>query len=679
MSSTPHTPGFAGKNRGGWLLLVTGLMLTIAVYASGLSGSYLFDDYPNIVDNTGVQPGDASVASLIRAAVSSPSSEFKRPLASLSFAANYLATGLDPYWMKLTNLAIHLLNGLLVFLLARSLLRSAPMGTSSAHEPAAEFPAGRTQEADRCGIVAALLAAGWMLLPVNLTGVLYVVQRMESMANLFVLLGLFGYVAGRRRMLVDIASRSAAESAIPLRNRGFILCIASIIIPTSLGILAKETAVMLPLYAVLVEWIVFRFATPATSQNAPGTQALDRRLVAMFLIVLVVPMIAGLTLVVPSLMHHETWATRDFTVFTRLLSEARIIVDYIAWTLLPTPDALSFYHDDFRISTGLLTPWTTLASVLFLGLLTGLMVWLRRRQPLAALGIALFLGCQLLTGTILPLELIYEHRNYFASFGLLLAVVPLLAAPRSAFLALPRYALLAGLMLCWTGLTALTAYSWGNPLRLAADLASRASNSPRAQYELGRTYIIYSHYDPSSPFTKLAYAPLEKSAALPNSSILPEQALIFMNSRMHLPTKDAWWDSLITKLKLHAPGVQDESSLTALTKCAGEGKCALPKQPMIEAYLAALSHPNPSARLLAGYSDYAWNVLNDRTLGVRMASEAVKADPGEPAYRITLIRMLAATGQKAEIDEQMAQLEQMNFGGRLNGDISRLKMLPNAQ
>ena len=40
-----------------------------------------------------------------------------------------------------------------------------------------------------------------MLLPINLTGVLYVGQRMESMANLFVLAGLIGYVTGRRRML----------------------------------------------------------------------------------------------------------------------------------------------------------------------------------------------------------------------------------------------------------------------------------------------------------------------------------------------------------------------------------------------------------------------------------------------------------------------------------------------
>jgi len=68
------------------------------VYWPGLSGSFIFDDYPNIVDNSGVQPHDASLPSLVRATLSSPASEFKRPLASLSFAANYLATGLDPYW-----------------------------------------------------------------------------------------------------------------------------------------------------------------------------------------------------------------------------------------------------------------------------------------------------------------------------------------------------------------------------------------------------------------------------------------------------------------------------------------------------------------------------------------------------------------------------------------------------
>lgn len=652
---------FSRRSQWRFLALIVACAVTLVVYWPGLSGGFLFDDYPNIVDNKGVQPADASLPSLFAAALSSPSSEFKRPLASLSFAINYLTTGLDPYWMKLTNLLIHLLNGWLVYLLSLALLRS---------DPSRRHP--------HTFLVAALIATGWMLLPINLTAVLYVVQRMESMANLFVLLGLLGYVAGRRRML-DVHADGAGGTA----WRGFILCAASITIPTALGLLAKETAVMLPLYALLVEWALFGFGKPpaTSSEEHPGERRprRDVRLVGLFLLVLVLPMIAGLVWLTPALLAPETWASRDFTLGTRLLSEARIVTSYIAWTLLPLPGALSFYHDNFQVSAGLLAPWSTLASIAFLAALVALMPWLRRRRPLAALGIALFLGCQLPTGTVLPLELIYEHRNYFASLGLLLALMPLLAAPRDSLLWLPRYTLLAALMLCWTTLTALTAHAWGDPLRLAEDLAIRAPQSPRAQYELGRTYIIYSHYDPASPFTKLAYPPLEKAATLPNSSILPEQALIFMNARMRLPIKDAWWESLIAKLKAHKPGVQDESSLGALVKCATDHHCDLPQNRMMEANLAALSHPNPSARLLATYGDYAWNVIDDHALGLRMTQEAVKTAPAEPAYRITLIRMLQAVGNNGAALAELRQLESLNYGGRLNVALAQLRSLPGLQ
>ncbi len=678
-------------------LLVFALLLVTAIYWPGLSGSWLFDDYPNIVDNHGVQPSEVSIPALVRATLSSPASDFKRPLASLSFAANYLVSGLDPYAMKLTNLVIHLLNGLLVFVLARMLLRSAGVGAQERH----------------AGIISALIAAGWMLLPINLTAVLYVVQRMESMANLFVLLGLIGYVAGRRRMLAASTSLPTPHARFRLGRfspdaRGFALCLLSITLPTALGLLAKETAVMLPLYALLVEWMLFRFHTSSGQR--------DWRIFGSFVVVLMLPMLIGLGWLLPGLLKPQAWATRDFTLGTRLLSEMRIVVDYIRWTLLPTPDALSFYHDDFRISTGLLSPWSTLASLFLLVALVALMLWLRTRRPLAALGIALFLGCQLLTGTILQLELIYEHRNYFASFGLLLAIVPLLAAPvpirkgRVAVVlkglpsvvgatsaanqnsptsksiaaeavpagALPfgrraRRALLACLMLYWTVLTALTAYAWGNPLRLAKDLASRAPQSPRAQYELGRTYIIYSHYDPASPFTALAYAPLEQAASLPKSSILPQQALIFMNSRMHLPLKDAWWDSMVAKLKAHDLGVQDESSLAALAQCARDGSCPLPTDRMVQAFEAALDHPKPSARLQATYGDYAWNVLDEHALGLRMIEGAVNNAPNEPAYRITLVRMLLASSRPDAAMHQIQALQQLNIGGRLNSSIRELR------
>lgn len=663
----------------GWIILAAGMLLTVVVYSHGLYGAFLFDDYPNIVDNQGVQPRDASLGSLAAAAFSSPSSEFKRPLASLSFAANYLATGLDPYWMKLTNLVIHLLNGLLVFLLAKALLRAGlkePLGKPSLVPDGAAFtvhlkgasvsdgearqPAENHTPSVHASLVAALIATSWLLLPINLTGVLYVVQRMESMANLFVLAGLLGYVIGRRCMLAG--------------KRGFLLCTASLIVPTAIGLLAKETAVMLPLYACLVEWALFRFrgADLIGSGN-------DRRLWLLFAVVLFLPMIAGVAWLLPGVLSPGAFSGRDFTLTERVLSEPRIILDYIVWTLIPTPHALSFYHDDYHVSHGLLTPWTTLASIVLLGMLVAAVVVLRRRAPLVALGLALFLGAQILTGTLLPLELVYEHRNYFASFGLLLALVPILAAPRTVPFALPRHALLAGLMLCWTALTALTAYAWGNPLRLAEDLAMRAPQSPRAQYEQGRAYIIYSHYDPASPFTQLAYAPLERAAALPDASILPEQALIFMNARMQLPLKNSWWNSMIAKLKARKPGVQDESSLGALTQCARELRCNLPKSHMKEAFMAALAHPSPNARLLATYGDYAWNVLEDHDLGERMTKEAVKASPSEPAYQITLIRMFAAQGRKTDATEALRRLDELNIGGRLNGSLSELRALPGLQ
>lgn len=630
--------------RSGGITLIVLLAVTLAIYWPGLHGAWLFDDYPNIVDNHGVQPSNASLGSLVEAALSSPASDFKRPLASLSFAANYLATGLDPYWMKLTNLLIHLLNGWLAFVLARQLIMAVS-------RPSDDPDANR-----RAGVVAAWIAGGWLLLPINLTSVLYVVQRMESMANLFVLAGLIGYVAGRQRMLAGSYWRGLALSA------------ASVAVATGVGLLAKETAVMLPLYAASVEWVVFGF------RRMDGRR--DRWISGGFLLFLGLPLVIGLAWLLPGLLKPSGWATRDFTLATRLFSEARIVPAYVIWTLLPTPDALSFYHDNFHISSGLFSPWTTAAGIVALAILAFLAVRLKARQPLIALGLQLFIGCHLLTGTILPLELIYEHRNYFASLGLLLVIVPPLigdARITPARMLWIRRSLFAVLLLLWAGLTGMTAQAWGSPLSLAEELAARAPDSPRAEYELGRTYIVLSGYDPGSPFTRMAYAPLERAAALPGSSILPQQALIFMNSRMRLPLKDAWWDSMTAKLRLRPLGVQDESSLSALVQCTRSQQCDLPKQRMIDAFTAALSHPRPGARLLATYGDYAWNVLDDKELGERMSREAMSAVPSEPAYRVTVIRMLIAQGRYAEAKQALQGLDALNYGGRLNDSIADLR------
>lgn len=633
-----------------WIIFIALMVLTVAAYRPGLNGTYLFDDYPNIVDNPGVKPANASMASLARAALSSPSSEFKRPLSSLTFGANYLATGLDPYWMKFTNLLIHLLNGFLVFLVARRVLQR--LAETENH--------GDAQRAD---ISAALVAGAWLLLPINLTGVLYVVQRMESLANLFVLAGLLGYLRVRSKMQTRRARRDV------------VLAICWLVVPTGLGLLAKETAVMLPLYAFAAEVILYRLKSYVPAQPAPQR---DLRIQFTYVCILLIPMVVGLAWILPGLLRASGWSTRDFTLSTRLLTEARVVMDYLGWTVLPTPEALSFYHDDFAVSRNLISPWTTLTSVAGVtGLLASTCIS-RRRFPTIALGLAWFVACQLLTSTILPLELVYEHRNYFASVGVLIAVVPPLAQP-SLFAknahwmrAVPKIGpfILTLLFVTWTAVTGITAAAWGTPLSLAIELAARAPASPRAQYELGRTFIILSGYDPASPFAARAYAPLEAAAAIPGSGILPEQALIFFNARMHRNIKNEWWDSIERKLRTRKVTVQDESALASLVQCKRTDQCDLPTDQLTRAFLAALSHPERSARLIATYGDFAWNELNDHTLGLRMLKEAIAAKPGEPAYRVSHIRMLLAEGRNAEARSERNDLAAMNIGGALNDDIT---------
>ena len=104
-----------------------------------------------------------------------------RPVAQLSFALNHYFSGLDPFAFKLTNLAIHLANGVLIFILALRLLASLRVST----------------EQRRALIAAGLLATAWLLHPIQLLPVLHVVQRMTSLSAFFLLMALLCHMRGR--------------------------------------------------------------------------------------------------------------------------------------------------------------------------------------------------------------------------------------------------------------------------------------------------------------------------------------------------------------------------------------------------------------------------------------------------------------------------------------------------
>jgi hypothetical protein len=663
-----------------WLLLTAAAIVTTIVYWPGVTGGWVFDDYPNIVDNAAIHisPGRSTLAAWVNAAISSPASALHRPLASITFAMNWMAGGGNPWPFKVTNIVMHLINGVLVFCLLLALLRflTPPSRTEGKGLPLIEKPAATR--------LALAVSTAWMLLPVNLMGVLYVVQRMESLCQIFVLAGLWAYLHGRWMMLTaDNAGRD---------RQGFALAVSGILLGTVLGLTSKETAVLLPVFAFLAEWIVIGFgrsetATPSDSllhakgeeihplSQKAGTQRADKRIWTLFTVTLFVPAVLGFLWLLRSALRPASWSGRDFTLVQRLLTEPRVLVDYLHWTLLPNPMVLSLYHDEIVTSTGLLTPLTTLGAIVLLAALIVIAVWLRNRRPLVSLGIGWFFAAQLLTATIIPLELVYEQRMYFASIGVLLAVGALLLGLRwKIALPLLRGFLVTVALLWFAVATNLRAREWSNPLRLAVAEANRHPESPRAVYEAGRLLLITSNYA-SGKILDNASKYLRQAAAIPGSSSLPEQALIMIADH-HKQGDDAeYWNSMIRKLRDQPTRQEDISALISLTNCYESDICKFDLSWLQRAYEAALSRPHPIARLDGAYADFQRDILHDDMQAEVYLARAVAGAPGESAYRIDLAALYARNGQTEKALEQIDALRRMNLAGRLDGQIATLERL----
>lgn len=628
-------------SRAAWLTIAAMLIVTVCVYAPSLYGGYFFDDGYYFVDNVDVHITSLDLASITRAALSQAGANQFRALGMLTFALNFYFTGLDPFWVKLTNLVIHLSNGLLLFFLLRELFRLRQVVR-------ANMPDDSLVSID-FNLAAAVIAGCWLILPINLTAVAYVSQRLESLANLFVFWGLLWYLRARQREY---------ES-----GQGGASLFASLAICTFLGLCTKESAVMLPLYAVCIEFALtgFRNRTGSFSVGAITTH----------IIVLVIPLIAGLIWI-----SHWNFASvgnlRTFTIAERLLTEPRILIDYMRWTLFPNLDQLSFYHDDIALSQSLTDPPTTWIAIAALAALLVVAFLQRARRPLFCLGIIWFFAGHILTGTIIPLELVFEHRNYFASVGLLLAFAAIIGLEPLWSTINVRPGAACGFVIFFALTTLVRAEEWSHPLRLALSEASRRPDSVRAQYSLARALIVAAGTDQSSPLLKEARSVLEKSAFKPNSGISGLQALIYLDCRANGTVAPDRWEKLIENLRKQPPSQTDIGALEFLLHTQLRGECPMQKQELLNAFTAALDRSDGDVNLMTAYADFAYLELGDPELAGRILREVVVRKPTVAIYRANLIDFLIASGRLEEAEEELRQLRSLNYYGSLNGVLAKL-------
>jgi len=210
--------------------------------------------------------------------------------------------------------------------------------------------------------------------------------------------------------------------------------------------------------------------------------------------------------------------------------------------------------------------------------------------------------------------------------------------------------------------TILRAATWGNPLQLGMTLVHDNPTSPRASYDLARLYMDLSHGNAQSPLFTRAMQELERGAALPDSSPLPEQALLLTASAEGVAAQQAWWDSLIHKLKTRPLGPQEYRALQGLGSRAVTGEARLDPQRLNEAYQTLIERRPDFAPIRVQYADIASVAMNDESLAIRQLERAIELNKDNPDYTRQLVAYLLANNRVQEATALAGFAEQRNPG-----------------
>ena len=326
---------------------IAAIPLAFLLYGHGLDAPFYLDDGHVLEAGLGSLPAT-------------------RPLGFYSFfVSSLLADLLGPllhwkamFYFRLTNLLIHVLAATAVFWLARELTKKH--------------------------LVAAIAGTLFLVHPIVSQPVLYVTQRFESLATLFMVLSAAGYARFRnshdRRWLIAVLA--------------FGLMAAS----------SKETAVVLPVWIALIELVFYR------------TFRWDRRFLYL------IPV--GVVLAIPAwrafIGSGVTLTSVPWHLY--LASQGGVLLKYLQLSIYPFEQFL-FYDVGVvtEFSWGIVFEWGLVLAVLTTGIL------LIRRYPTIGFGIVSFFVL-LLPVTLLPLpDLIFEHRIYPAFVGVAIAAASLLA------------------------------------------------------------------------------------------------------------------------------------------------------------------------------------------------------------------------------------------------------------
>ena len=413
------------------------IILTYYIYLPGTHGLFIFDDFTNL-SSIGKYTNLSFWDNFWLFSLEGHSGPTGRPISLASFYLNASQWPANPAGFIYTNIIIHLINGILLFWISFKLAKLLPLSLS--------------QQV----FFSLLVSALWLLHPMHTTTVLYIIQRMTELSATFTLIGILFYLYGREKLSIH-------------NKTALLLLFIGVGLSLLLSILSKENGILLVAYLLVIEFFLLQ----------PLKHYPPKKLYYWLIPAVIIPFIA---VIIYLGMHTNTggYAGRNFTLAERLLTEPRIIFDYLQHILLPKMNYSTLFHDDYQISTSLFSPWTTLPAIISIILLPIMALLVKKKYPLVAFAIAWFFAGHLIESTVLPLELYFEHRNYLPILGIMIAIAYYAAKFSSTNKTVTIG--LSGIFIClFAFITYQNTTLWGKPAQQAKAWYEKHPNSLRTR------------------------------------------------------------------------------------------------------------------------------------------------------------------------------------------------------
>jgi tetratricopeptide (TPR) repeat protein len=626
-----------------WLFLVLLMIVAVFVYKPGLSGPLVLDDVSNIQNNPALDIENPGFGELKKAAFSYVAMEGRQPLTMLSFAVERYYLGDDVYSAKVINLAIHIVNGILVFLLVKLLVQLVL--ETRKNGDGIFLP----------GWFAIIIATAWLLHPVNLTVVLYVMQRATSLSALFVLMSLLAYTKGRISW-----SKSKKRRATVWFSSAFIFSIG--------GFLSKETALLLPLYLFLLDWLVLTpFFHSRNSRKAPG--------IAVFVWLAIGLILGGGYIAWGG--GWDSFGSQSLTPMQVLLTEPRALLFYLGLILLPRPSDFGLFHDDIAISTGVFSPVSTVIAFCVLIILLWSAMRVRHQHKLLSFGGFFFLVSLFVGPILMPSELFQDHGSYLGSVGALLAVTALFLGVRSLFLSpATRMLIVACFCIFFGAMTHGQVQGWQSQNRLAMTMLNNHPLSAKSNYQAALVYAEMS-LDPAiardnrDEFKQLSVDYFIKSSELKPDDASGLLAVLLIEGLERKASKKNMIDDLLSGKKSNAvPLVVDQDAvldiprrleekppsklaiqnLLRISKCERSGGCLYNRGRIDQLFEKLMLNPDVGQRLnqkAVLFDEMALRkfVDGDYPAALELVNKAISINPKGAIFKLNAAVILASSNE----------------------------------